>query len=52
MRMLPPPAMLTEPMSWRGCAQSFPGRPGQVRAVRAFLARFLAGHRAPMTRCS
>ena len=41
--MLPPPAMLAEPMSWRGCAQSFPGRPGQVRAVRAFLARFLAG---------
>jgi anti-sigma regulatory factor (Ser/Thr protein kinase) len=41
--MLPPPAMLTEPMSWRGCAQSFPGRPDQVRAVRVFLARFLAG---------
>ncbi len=41
--MLPPAAMLAEPMSWRGCAQSFPGRPDQVRAVRAFLARFLAG---------
>ena len=41
--MLPPPAMLAEPMSWRGCAQSFPGRPDQVRAIRAFLARFLAG---------
>jgi len=41
--MLPPPAMLAEPMSWRGCAQSFPGRPEQVRAVRVFLASFLAG---------
>jgi Histidine kinase-like ATPase domain len=41
--MLPPPAMLAEPMSWRGYAQSFRGHPEQVRAVRAFLARFLAG---------
>ena len=41
--MLPPPAMMAEPMSWRGCAQSFPGHPDKVRAVRAFLDRFLAG---------
>jgi len=45
--MLPPPAMLAEPMSWRGCAQSFSGRPDRVRAVRAFLASFL--HGAPGT---
>ncbi len=35
---LPPP-----PVSWQNCARSFPGCPGQVSAVRALLADFLAG---------
>jgi anti-sigma regulatory factor (Ser/Thr protein kinase) len=42
-RAMLPPAMLAKPVSWRGCAQSFPGRNEQVRLVRAFLASFLDG---------
>lgn len=40
-RAMLPPSSLAEPVSWRGCAQSFPGQCEQVRSARVFLAGFL-----------
>ena len=43
--MMMPPGSIA-PMALSACAFSFPGRPDQVRHVRAFIAHFLDGHPA------